>query len=98
MEEELQQRKVNKRVKKILRIFKQYKLTTNIDEAILLLLFYKDDIEKSTIILMDDDVKRTAKDGLEEIYIPFFLEPKNKRNIRNHALSNVERGSFTTIK
>ena len=98
MEEQLQQRKVNKRAKRMIKTFKQYRLTTNIDEAILLLLFYKDNISKSMVILMDDDVKKAAKEGLEEIYTPIFLETKNKHNIRNQALSNVDRGRYCSIK
>ena len=98
MADQLQQRKINNQLKRLLKAFKQYRLTTNIDEAILLLLFYKDDIHKSTIILMDDDVKRTIKEGLETNFIPYFLEPKNKRNIRTQAMSNIDKGRFATQK
>ena len=98
MADQLQERKINNQLKRLLKTFKQYKLTDNINEALLLLLFNKEEGHKAIIILIDDDVKRTFEDGLEPNFIPYFLKLKNKRNSRNQAMSNVDKGRFATQK
>ena len=98
MADQLQERKINNQLKRLLKTFKQYKLTNTIDDALLLLLFDKDEGHKTIIILIDDDVRRTFEEGLEPNFIPYFLKLKNKRNSRNQAMSNVDKGRFVTRK
>ena len=94
MTDQLQQRKIKNQLKRLLKSFNQYKLTDNIIEAQLLLLFDKEKAHQSTVILIDDEVKEIVENRLPPDFIPYFLKPKNKRNRRTQAVSNLNNGRF----
>ena len=94
MADQLQERKIKNQLKRLLKRFKQYNLTDNIDEAHLLILFDKEKGHQSIIFLIDDKVKKTVENGLEPYFIPYFLKLKNKRNSRTQALTNIRNSRF----
>ena len=88
------ERKINNGLKRILKNIPQYKLADNIDEGEIVIVFNKDYLDYLSVFLIDDEVKEEVKNNFDSKYVLFFIKPKNKRNSRLQAHTDIDKRRF----
>ena len=89
----LMQNRANNGIKRLLKRFRNYKLVDNIDNAHILIVFYKEDVENFNVILIDEEVKEELKTTTYDAYF-FYLRHKNNRNAKQLVLADIDKIRF----
>ena len=92
------EKRINNAIKRILKLFPQYKLVNNIEQGDVAITFDKKDLEYFTIVHIDSKFKEKVISLTNETEVIIFLKHKNSRNTNNNVISDITKKKFLKQK
>ena len=92
------EKRINNGIKRVLKLFPQYKLVNNIEQGDVAIIFDKENTEYFTVIYIDSDFKEKVKNLTNETEVIVFLKHKNSRNTNKNVLSDITKKKFLKQK
>ena len=96
--ESMTEKRINNGLKRVLKVFKQYKLVNSVDQGDIVLVYNKIDTEYFNVIYIDDEVKTNIKNTTDPNQVLFFIKHKSNRNSKQQVLSDLSKRRFIKQK